>query len=100
MSGNSPVLRSRILVAAAAASVALAPTLAHAQALLPHVLNHQGRAFDASMHPLAGTHSMKFALYHVAEGGTEIWSETHAILFDDGFYSTSLGNSSGIPPNV
>src|SRR5215831_12429438 len=73
---------------------------ARAQAL-PHTINHQGRAFDASMTPLTGTHTLRFTLF--TDDGTPghaVWTEVHNIGFLDGYYQAELGRDTMLPASV
>jgi hypothetical protein len=64
---------------------------------VPNTLTHQGRLLDAAGAPLAGTVSLRFALYATAAGGDALWSETQALTLDDGHYSARLGSVTPIP---
>jgi hypothetical protein len=66
--------------------------LAHADQPPPLKINHQGRLFDASMAPVSGSHTMTFAVYSSASGGTPLWTESQSLTFDDGYYATTLGS--------
>jgi hypothetical protein len=65
-------------------------TLAHADGP-PLKINHQGRLLDAAMAPVSGQHTMKFAVYNMATGGTALWTESQTLAFDGGYYATTLG---------
>jgi hypothetical protein len=63
-------------------------------ALVPQKFNDQGRLFDATgTTPVTGMHTMKFAIYSVANGGTAAWSQTLQVMFDSGYYSVDLDGS-------
>jgi len=66
-------------------------TLAHADSGPPLKINHQGRLFDAAMAPVSGMHTLKFAVYGMATGGTALWTESQTLAFDGGYYATTLG---------
>lgn len=76
------------LSVAAASSVALP-----ASAAVPVTLTQQGRLFDANGKPLNATVDVQFALYDLAAAATPLWSESHAITFDDGYFSVALGET-------
>jgi len=66
-------------------------TLANADSGPPLKINHQGRLFDSAMAPVTGMHTMKFAVYGMATGGTALWTESQTLAFDGGYYATTLG---------
>ena len=66
-------------------------TLAQADAGPPLKINHQGRLLDAAMAPVSGKHTMKFAVYNMATGGSALWTESQTLAFDGGYYATTLG---------
>jgi hypothetical protein len=66
-------------------------TLAHADTGPPLKINHQGRLLDAAMAPVSGQHTMKFAIYNMATGGTALWTESQTLAFDGGYYATTIG---------
>ena len=85
-------MKARSLISAiSAAIVAASLTIAGAaSAAVPQSLTHQGRLYDEKGVPVAESTKMKFAIYDA--GGTELWTETHTVLFDDGYYSVELGS--------
>src|SRR5689334_22699705 len=83
-------LQRSFLVAVMLAGVAaIAP---RAAAAVPPTITNQGRLFDAGGAPIEGQLSVLFAIYDAEDATTPIWSEEHAITFDQGFYSVSLGS--------
>ena len=58
---------------------------------VPRQLNHQGRLHDSAGAPLTGSHDLTFTLYDASSGGNALWSETQALDFDAGYFSTTLG---------
>jgi hypothetical protein len=62
-----------------------------AAAVVPPTITHQGRLFDADGAPVSDTYQVVFTVYTAANGGSAIWSETHSITFDEGYYSIALG---------
>src|SRR5215472_12738832 len=97
--GRPFVLRSLSCVLPISLIVIATAKDGHAQAL-PHTLNHQGRAFDASMMPLTGTHMFRFSVYNVQIGGTALWTEVHNVALTDGYYQAELGRDTMLPLNV
>ena len=58
---------------------------------VPSKLAQQGRLLDGDEVPLSGSYQLNFVLFDSATGGTELWSESQEVLFDDGYYSVELG---------
>lgn len=77
-----------VLVGAAALGATSA-----AAAAVPGTLMHQGRLYDDAGNPVVSGSPLDvtFALYDDPLATTPIWDETHAISFDDGYFSVSLG---------
>ena len=88
MSTYSTIRRAIIVPLLACAALLGA---AAAQADVPSALTHQGRLYDKTGKPVTGSVSMKFALYADATTTTSLWSETHTVTFDDGYFSVELG---------
>ncbi len=84
---------------AAAVAFLLVCTTAEAQSV-PRRVNHQGRLFDSSGDPLLGNHSLRFALYAAVDGGTPLWTETHTLALDNGYYAITLGAVTAFPPEA
>lgn len=80
-----------IVVALASVAVVGIPTAARAD--VPPIVNQQGRLFDAAGMPVTGPLSVTFNLYDDAASMTPVWTETHTITFDDGYYSVALGST-------
>jgi cysteine-rich repeat protein len=86
-------LRSvRRLLAAAACSAAAAIFAGSAGAAVPATLTHQGRLFDPQGAVLNGTVTIKLAIYATSTGGASLWSETHSVALDEGYYSVAAGS--------
>ncbi len=60
-------------------------------AAVPETITHQGRLFDAKGNPVGDTLDVTFALYDAAQGGAALWTETHPVAFDAGYFSVELG---------
>ena len=58
---------------------------------VPAKFTQQGRLLDLNGQPLTGTHALFFALYDAETGGVEEWFEYHSTVFDNGYYTVSLG---------
>jgi hypothetical protein len=71
---------------------ALALALPSAALAVPMQLTHQGRLVDSTGAGIDGTgHTLTFAVYDDATGGSPLWSETLSVTFTNGFYSAILG---------
>lgn len=71
-----------------------------AGAAVPATLTQQGRLFNAAGEPLSQTLEVQFAVYDLKAAVTPIWTETHSITFDDGYFSVALGETTPFPPTV
>lgn len=60
---------------------------------MPGVITHQGRLYDASDAPVNGAIDERFALYDDPQATFPIWSETHSVTFDNGYFAVSLGST-------
>ena len=58
---------------------------------VPLYLSHQGHILQNDMTPVTGSSNVIFKLYENAEGGAQIWSQTGAVTFDNGYYQVVLG---------
>ena len=85
----------------AAAAVALAGLAyaSHAGAV-PMALDEQGRLFDATGAPVAGTTTFVFTLYDAPTGGNVLWSESQTVTLDGGYFSARLGETTPFPANA
>ncbi|MDI1482518.1 collagen-like protein [Polyangium sp. y55x31] len=79
------------LISASACAFALAAGALTAEAAVPQTVTHQGRLYDADNAPVNGTLKVKFALYAEPEAVQPIWSESHEITFEEGYFSANLG---------
>ncbi|MCC6525242.1 MAG: collagen-like protein [Polyangiaceae bacterium] len=73
--------------------LAIAASAYGSQALaqVPQSITQQGRLYDGNGQPITGPLDVAFSLYTSAGAATPIWSETHTITFDDGYFSVTLG---------
>ncbi len=67
---------------------------------VPTTTNHQGRLFDGLGAPLTGTHDITFEIYDAPASGGLLWSETHTVAFDSGYYAIELGSTSPLDDAV
>ena len=81
--------RGVLAVLIGAAVYTQAPT---ASADVPPTVTHQGRLFDAVGVPVTGNFEVLFAIYDAIDAPAPIWSETHNIDIDEGYFSASLGS--------
>ncbi|MCC6526134.1 MAG: collagen-like protein, partial [Polyangiaceae bacterium] len=64
-----------------------------ALAQVPQSITQQGRLYDGNGQPVTGSRDVVFALYSSAGAASSIWSETHTITFDEGYFSVTLGTT-------
>lgn len=67
-----------------------------ANAAVPGTLTQQGRLFDASGNAITNSVSITFTLYDAASGGTNLWTETHTVTPDEGYFSVQLGDTTAL----
>ena len=72
---------------------------------VPPFLSEQGRLFDASGEPVDNPNlAIRFAIYSDEAGTALLWSETQAVVVDDGYFSAVLGDTSNggtaLPSNL
>ncbi len=60
----------------------------------PTTLTYQGRLLDAAGGAIVGEHSLTLNLYDGANTGSAGWSETHTLIFDEGYFHVVLGTAS------
>jgi hypothetical protein len=70
----------------------LAPATALA---VPTQVTQQGRLVDDLGDGLSGEHTIEFTLFSDAAGSSAVWSESHTMTLDEGYYSVVLGADSG-----
>ena len=58
---------------------------------VPALLNHQGHMMGSDNVPVGGVSDVTFSIYNAPTGGTLVWSHTLSVVFDNGFYSVTLG---------
>lgn len=83
-------------IVAAAMLVGAAPVYAQ----VPQTLVHQGRLLDRNGAAVSGTQTLTYRIYDAATGGSPVWSETHTVTFDEGYFSVQLGSVTMIPSTV
>jgi hypothetical protein len=59
---------------------------------VPMIITYQGILYDSGS-PVTGDHSINFALYDSASGGSLLWDETQLVSFSDGYFTVELGTS-------
>lgn len=79
------------LISASACAFALAAGAVTAEAAVPQTITHQGRLYDGDNAPVNGTLKVKFALYAEPAAVEPLWSESHEITFEEGYFSANLG---------
>jgi hypothetical protein len=89
---NHRTLRQQVTrIAAVATAMLLAPVLAFSA---PTQVTQQGRLVDDLGDGLTGSHSIEFTLFSDDAGTTAVWSESHTLTLDAGYYSVVLGADS------
>ena len=88
---NTTIIGMRKWMMGTIAAAAVLTTSFAAEAAVPQVVTHQGRLFDGQGAPVVATQTIKFAIYDLEVGGTELWSETIDVDFDEGYFSVRLG---------
>ena len=63
---------------------------------VPAYMHHSGRIVKANTVPVAGAVSTTFSIYSQLEGGSALWSETFDVVYNDGYYSVSLGQETSL----
>jgi hypothetical protein len=71
-----------------------------AMAQVPGTITHQGRLYDANDAPLDTTLALTFTIYDAANGGAVLWTETHDVTFENGYFSVQLGSDTAFDPAV
>lgn len=87
----------QVLVAVAAAACLFASS---ASAQVPSLLPVQGYLADDAGVPLSSEVNMVFAIYDVDAGGTPLFTESHTVLVEGGFFSLVLGDVSALDMTI
>jgi hypothetical protein len=83
---------SRRFIAALNAALAASLLAASLAAAVPTTITHQGRLFDAQGEPVTSTLPVVFTVYDGPGAGANVlWTETHGIGFEEGYFSVELG---------
>ena len=97
-------MRFRSFRGLAAASVVAALVVlgaGDARAGVPGTITNQGRLYDVKNMPVNGTISVVFSIYDSEDpAATPLWTETHDVTFEDGYFSVSLGEQVPFGPTV
>ena len=86
-----------------ASMMALGAALAtgSAAAAVPQTMTHQGRLFDAESNPINTTLDVVFSIYDSDDANAELlWTETHTISFEEGYFSVALGSITAFDSGV
>lgn len=63
--------------------------------------SHQGRLLDSSGNPVPdGNYDVDYKIYQNSSGGTAVYTETQTIAVEDGLFTTSIGATSIISPEI
>ena len=83
-------IRRWMAVAVMAGGICL--SAAPARADVPPTITNQGRLFNLEGTPIDGALEVVFSIYAAQNDDEPLWSESHTILFEEGYYSVSLGS--------
>lgn len=99
---NESILRFRrlgqVFASLAAGGVALLGSSALAQ--VPGTIAHQGRLYDSNDTPLDTVLTLTFTLYDADSGGNALWTESHDVTFENGYFSVQLGDDSAFDATI
>jgi hypothetical protein len=84
-------------LAAALTALCMLLTPGLASAAVPGTLTEQGRLFDEAGDPISGDLVIEFNLYAESEDGTALWTESHNVTIEDGYFSVQLGSDTAFP---
>src|SRR5687768_2021035 len=85
------LIRRLISASVVAASAALFASIAAAG--VPATITHQGRLFDADDVPVSKALEVVFTIYESDDpSAAALWTETHPVTFDNGYFSVALGS--------
>src|SRR3990172_2660082 len=96
------ILVSALFVLGAAMIVLQMMTAGTAKAQsVPGLINYQGRLMDSGGMPVTDLSAlMTFTLWDGLMAGSSLWTESQAVLVQDGLYSVMLGDSVPVPASV
>ena len=87
----------RHFTAAAIAAIGALLLSSGAEAAVPTALTHQGRLFSEKGAPVNATLDVVFTIYDGEDAaGKALWTETHTVSFEDGYFSVSLGDKTAL----
>lgn len=94
-----------ITIAASILLLIFSQNSAHAVTTVPTKMNFQGRLTDSSGNIKPdGLYNMKFRLFTVNSGGTDVWNETrettNRVQVTNGLFSVRLGDATAIPASL
>ena len=67
---------------------------------VPTTMLHQGRLLDSGGVPLTGSQTVTFSIHDASASGSELWSEDLTVDFDNGYFSTTLGETTELDAGV
>lgn len=65
---------------------------------VPLQMTHQGRLVDANGAAITGTQSLTFTIFDDPNNGTDLWTETLSVSFNNGYYAAVLGADESTNP--
>ncbi|UCD94686.1 MAG: hypothetical protein JSU69_01145, partial [Candidatus Zixiibacteriota bacterium] len=77
----------------------LAASFAFAE--IPQIINYQGRLTDAMDNPVEDAqYIIVFNIWNYEQGGALLWSDTAAIVTEDGLFTYQLGSDNPLPHSL
>src|SRR5512142_627520 len=67
---------------------------------VPQLLTQQARLLDSSGVPAQGNQTIVFTFYGSPTGSTALWTETHTVTLDDGYFVAALGELTPFPSTL
>ena len=64
-------------------------SVAHA---VPMQMTHQGRLIDTNGAAISGVQSLTFTIFDDPNNGSDLWTETLTVAFNNGYFATVLGS--------
>src|SRR5262245_29638208 len=88
-------------LAASAITAGIAFAAGNAGAAVPATMTHQVRLFDSENAPVSEKLDVVFTIYDAEGAGAKsLWTETHSVTFEDGYFSVNLGETNPFAPTV
>lgn len=85
--------RSKSLAIASLPATGILAQASAAHASVPQTLVHQGRLYDDAGAPVNATLDVEFTIYAGPVDMEALWTATHTVTFEDGYFSVALGTA-------